>query len=102
MSAPAIPRVSPELARSAREHFQPLYVQRLSDDDGLDIATNVLGAFGVLREMKRNRDAERLAAAVAGASVAPPSEPGPPAAAVIPTRRRPVRPTSVNTRSNPE
>lgn len=88
MPAPAIPHVSPELARSARDFFQPLYSRRLTDDDGLDMATNVLGAFGVLREMKRNRDAERLAAASL-------PEPVPPPPVAVRTRRRPVRSPSV-------
>ncbi len=87
MPAPAIPHVSPELARSARDFFQHLYVKPLTDDDGLDMATNVLGAFTVLREMAQRRDAQRHAAASAPAPV-------PPSPAVVTTRRRPsVKPS---------
>ncbi len=50
MPALSIPHVSPALARSAREHFQCLYARPLSDDDGLEMATNALGAFAVLLE----------------------------------------------------
>ena len=71
MPAPAIPHVSPELARSARDFFQHLYARPLSDDDGLDMATNVLGAFGVLREMQQRVDAQRQAAAALRQQLAP-------------------------------
>lgn len=56
MSAPSIPHVSPALARSAREHLQCLYAEPQTDDDGLEMATNLLGAYGVWRDWKRRRD----------------------------------------------
>lgn len=55
MSTSLIPHVSPELARSAREHFQPRYKQRLTEDDGREIATNLIGAFAVLKEWRDRR-----------------------------------------------
>lgn len=54
---PDIPHVSPELARNAREFFQHLYPRPLSEDDGREMAVNVLGAFGVLKEWKAEADA---------------------------------------------
>lgn len=93
MPAPAIPHVSPQLARSARDFFQHLYARPLTDDDGLDMATNVLGAFGVLREMQQRVDAQRHAAALAPASAPMPVPPKP---AVASIRRRPSVKSSIN------
>lgn len=50
MKPPPIPHVSPALAARARDHFQHLYSEPLTEEDGREIATNVLGAFAVLRE----------------------------------------------------
>jgi hypothetical protein len=58
MPAPTVPAVPLELAESARSHFQRRYAEPLSSDDGLEIATNVLGAFGILREWRDRRAAE--------------------------------------------
>jgi len=58
MAASPLPNVTPELAARAREHFQPLYAEPLSDDDGREIATNLLGAFGVLNEWRLRRAAQ--------------------------------------------
>jgi hypothetical protein len=61
MPVPQVPHVSPALARSARDHFQHLYAQPQSEEDGREMATNVLGAFAVLagwREKKRAQAAE--------------------------------------------
>ena len=58
MPTSAIPHVSPALARSARDHFQPLYAEPLTDDDGLDMATNVVGAFSLFKEWRDRRAAE--------------------------------------------
>ena len=58
MSAPAIPHVSPALARSARDHFQRFYKEPLTDDDGRDIAINTLGPFSLFREWSERRNAE--------------------------------------------
>ncbi len=49
---PRIPHVTPEMARSARDHFQHLYDRPLSEEDGREMAVNVLGAFGVLLDWR--------------------------------------------------
>lgn len=51
-----VPHIPPELARSAREFFEPLYGRPLNDHDGREIATNVVGAFSLFREWKQRRD----------------------------------------------
>lgn len=67
MAVPTLPFVTPALARSARDHFQPFYTERQTEDDGREMATNVLGAFGVLNDWRQRR-AARLAAAATAAS----------------------------------
>ncbi len=67
MSAPFIPHVTPELARRAAEHFQCLYAEPLTEDDGQEMATNTIGAFNVLAEWKRRRDEQ-------GATAPPPAQ----------------------------
>ena len=76
MAASPLPHVTPALATRAREHFQQLYAEPLSDDDGREIATNLLGAFGVLNEWRLRRIAQG------------PANPSP-APGLRPTRRRP-------------
>ena len=53
-SIPMLPRstfrVTPALARSACEHFGPLYGRELTEDEGARISTNLLGAVGVIQE----------------------------------------------------
>lgn len=56
MSAPILPHVTPELARRAAKHFQCLYAEPQSEDDGHEMATNSLGAFGVLMDWQRRAD----------------------------------------------
>lgn len=58
MPAPAIPHVSPELARRAAKHFQCLYAEPQTQDDGLEMATNSIGAFTVLNEWRQRRKRE--------------------------------------------
>lgn len=70
MPPPKVPHVSDELARSAREHFQHRYREPLTDHDGREIATNLLGVFALLKEWRDKRDA-----AVGIAPVPPPPEP---------------------------
>lgn len=70
MPVPNVPHVSPALARSARDHFQPLYATPLTEEDGREIATNVLGVFAILKEWRDKRDA----AAAAPPVPAPPSK----------------------------
>ncbi len=96
MSLPVIPRVSPELARSARDFFQPFYKVPQTDDDGLEMATNVLGAFGLFAKWETQRQAQQPAPAPSVPAVAPPRlrrSTVPATPAVAPTRR--VRSTSV-------
>lgn len=45
-----VPHVSRELAQSARDHYQHLYADPLTEEDGREIATNLIGAFKVLQE----------------------------------------------------
>jgi len=61
-SAPSIPQVSDALATSTRERFQPRYAESLTDDDGRQIATNLLGMFGLLKRWRDQRDAAAAAA----------------------------------------
>lgn len=76
MAAPTLPFVTPALARSARDHFQRFYAEPQTEEDGREMATNVLGAFSVLNEWRQLR-AARLAAAAAppgpSPALAPPS-----------------------------
>lgn len=58
---PRVPHISPETARSAQEHFQPYYDHPLTEEDGREIAANLVGFFEILAEWKR-RDDERKAA----------------------------------------
>ncbi len=52
------PRSVPiEVARSARAHFQPYYSEPLSDEDGREIAANLLGMISLLKQWKERRDA---------------------------------------------
>lgn len=81
MPAPTVPCVQTELAESARKHFQRRYAEPLNDDDGLEIATNLLGAFGILREWRDRRAAE-----------GPALTPTPPRLA--PKRARSIRPST--------
>jgi hypothetical protein len=53
MSAPILPHVTPELARRAAKHFQCLYAEPQTEDDGHEMATNTLGAFEVLLDWTR-------------------------------------------------
>ena len=78
MAVPSLPFVTPELARSARDHFQRLYAEPQTEEDGREMATNVLGAFGVLNEWRQRR-AARLAAAATATSGPPlaPDSPSP-------------------------
>ncbi|MES2642000.1 MAG: hypothetical protein V4850_21120 [Myxococcota bacterium] len=78
MLPPTVPRVTPELAQSARDHFQPLYAEPQTLEDGREMATNVLGFFGVLLELRARK----------AAAPPPPSPPAP----VSGLRRRLVRP----------
>lgn len=55
-SAPAIPHVDAALAMSTRERFQPRYAQALTDEDGREIATNLLGMFALLRRWRAQRE----------------------------------------------
>jgi hypothetical protein len=57
MPAQQVPHIQPALARSAREHFQPRYAQPLSDEDGREIATNLIGVFAILKEWRDKRAA---------------------------------------------
>lgn len=82
MLPPTVPHVTPELARSARDHFQQLYAEPQSDEDGREMATNVLGLFGLLLELRARK-------------AATPPPPTPPALASGP-RRRLVRPLQPN------
>lgn len=54
-SASRHPHVTPALANSARERFQGRYDRALTDEDGREIATNLLGMIGVLREWRDQR-----------------------------------------------
>lgn len=74
MSAPAIPHVSPDLARRAAKHFQCLYATPQTEDDGLEMATNSVGAFSVFMDWKRRRDEQGV-------------RPAPPVPAFKPKRR---------------
>lgn len=57
MSSPrAIPHVEAALAKSARERFQHRYAEPLTDEDGREIATNLLGMFALLRKWRDRRD----------------------------------------------
>lgn len=56
MSVPFIPHVTPELARRAAKHFQCLYAEPQTEDDGHEMATNAIGAFNVLADWKRPRE----------------------------------------------
>ncbi len=58
MPAPTIPNVSPALAQSARDHFQPYYAEPLTEDDGREIAINTLGPFALFREWRERREAQ--------------------------------------------
>lgn len=77
--SPAIPHVSSDLARRAARHFQPLYATPQTEDDGLEMATNSIGAFTVLKEWRQRREREG----------APPARPVP---ALKPKRRAPTQP----------
>ncbi len=70
MAAPTLPFVTPALARSARDHFQRFYAEPQTEEDGREMATNVLGAFSVLNEWRQRR-AARLAAAAASPGPSP-------------------------------
>ena len=50
--APLLPQVPDALAKSARQRFQHRYAEPLSDEDGREIATNLLGVFGLLKEWR--------------------------------------------------
>lgn len=56
MPAPVIPHVTPDLARRAARDFQPLYPTPQTEDDGLEMATNSIGAFTVLNEWRQRRE----------------------------------------------
>lgn len=71
------PQVTPELARSAREHFQYLYADPLTEEDGREIAVNVLGVFRTLQEWKQRQDARVAAGLPAVEPRAVPSVRGP-------------------------
>jgi hypothetical protein len=73
-----VPFVSNELAASARDAFQPRYATPLTQEDGREIASNLLGAFGILREWHAKH--------VANGGVFPPRTP--PARPYTPKRRR--------------
>src|SRR5688500_12104895 len=77
MSTLSTPRVTPALAKSAREHFQERYPRALNDDDGREIATNLLGLFQVLQDWTQR-----------AATVETPTTPLAPAS---PVRRRATR-----------
>ena len=73
-----VPFVPDELAASARDCFQPRYATPLSQEDGREIACNLLGAFKVLREWHARH--------LANGGVLPPRTP--PARPYTPKRRR--------------
>lgn len=73
MLPPNVPFVTPTLARSARDDFQQLYDEQLSDDDGQEIATNVLGVHGLLSKWRQVRDDARAAARFASRAASAPS-----------------------------
>lgn len=81
MLPPTVPHVTPELARSARDHFQQLYAEPQTDEDGREMATNVVGLFGLLLELHARK--------AATPSPPPPSLPAPASG----PRRRLVRPS---------
>jgi hypothetical protein len=58
MAVPTLPFVTPELARSARDHFQRFYAEPQTDEDGREMATNVLGAFAVWNDWRVRRAAK--------------------------------------------
>jgi hypothetical protein len=75
-----LPFVPSELAASARDAFQPRYATPLTQEDGREIASNLLGVFRILREWQAKHAAN---------------------GGVFPTRTPPARPYTPKRRRTP-